>query len=410
MKPNRDERGAAAILVALSLLLLVGFVSLAIDASMGYDDRRDTQNAADNAALAAAWEACNPVVAASPNPIQAARRVAAENGFDNTSPKINVQVTKLAAPTGNMYEVMIFSTEPTSFGRAAGINDGEMTVVSEAVADCKTFPFLGGYALFAGAPSTCNGGVQMDLSGSSQIVNGGIHSNGDMKITGSAPDINGPITYLGDFNGDAGDSEPEKIFGSAIPYPVDLTIGDYKPGGTRAVNAGSDYHSTTSDITDNWLRTNGFGVNAGSGKTEITVSGIYYTTGDIKLTNTRTAPGVKATFVALGQIDITGSGDYTAYDPVIGGANDPGVLAFSNYTNSTNPTCTGAAIKWAVSTGSWTGVMFAPNGAVVFSASSGSTLNGSIFAYTVNLSGSSFNITWQDNPDGDPDFDLSLKQ
>ena len=54
--------------------------------------------------------------------------------------------------------------------------------------------------------------------------------------------------------------------------------------------------------------------------------------------------------------------------------------------------------------------MFAPNGQVKFSASSGGTLNGSIFAYTINLSGSSFDITWQDNPDAEPDFDLSLKQ
>lgn len=399
-----DEQGAAAILTALSLLLLMGFVSLAIDSSMGYDDRRDTQNSADNAALAAAWEACNPVASGSPNPTQAARRIATQNGYNDSSPNIEVQVNSLG---GSVYEVIILSTENTTFGKLPPISDGDLTVVSRAVADCKTFPFLGGYALFAGAPSTCNGGVEMDLSGSSQIVNGGIHSNGDMKITGSAPDINGPVTYLGDFNGDAGDADPEKIFGSPIPYPIEVTLSEFAPGGTRAVAAGADYHSTTGNITDNWLRTNGFAVNAGGGKTEITVSGIYYTTGNIALTNTQVAPGVKVTFASIGNIDITGSGNYTAYSPVIGGANDPGILAISDDGSAS---CTEQDIKWAVSTGTWSGVMFAPNGAIVFSASSGSTLNGSIFAYTVNLSGSSFNITWQDNPDADPDFDLSLKQ
>ena len=174
---------------------------------MGYDDRRDTQNSADNAALAAAWEACNPVASGSPNPTQAARRIATQNGYDHTGPNIDVQVNNLS---GSMYEVIILSTEQNTFGKIPPISDGDMTVVSRAVADCKVFPFLGGYALFAGAPSSCNGGVELDLSGSSQIVNGGIHSNGDMKITGSAPDINGPITFIGDFNGDAGDATPDQ--------------------------------------------------------------------------------------------------------------------------------------------------------------------------------------------------------
>jgi Flp pilus assembly protein TadG len=54
---NESERGAAAFLVAISLVVLVGFAALAIDGGLGFDDRRGTQNAADSAALAAAWEA-----------------------------------------------------------------------------------------------------------------------------------------------------------------------------------------------------------------------------------------------------------------------------------------------------------------------------------------------------------------
>ena len=42
------------------LIAQIAFASLAIDASLGYDERRDAQNAADNAAYAAAYDDCNP--------------------------------------------------------------------------------------------------------------------------------------------------------------------------------------------------------------------------------------------------------------------------------------------------------------------------------------------------------------
>ena len=42
---SRNERGAAAIIAAITLLALLGFTALAIDAGVGYNDRRGTQSA-----------------------------------------------------------------------------------------------------------------------------------------------------------------------------------------------------------------------------------------------------------------------------------------------------------------------------------------------------------------------------
>jgi hypothetical protein len=47
------ERGATAILVAVSLLVLIGFAAIAVDSGIAYADRREQQSAADVGALAA---------------------------------------------------------------------------------------------------------------------------------------------------------------------------------------------------------------------------------------------------------------------------------------------------------------------------------------------------------------------
>lgn len=50
---TRDDRGATAVLVALSALVLMGFVALAVDSGILFSDRRQQQSAADGGALAA---------------------------------------------------------------------------------------------------------------------------------------------------------------------------------------------------------------------------------------------------------------------------------------------------------------------------------------------------------------------
>jgi Flp pilus assembly protein TadG len=401
------ERGATAITVAITMLVLMGFAALALDGGIGFDDRRGTQNAADNAALAAAWESCNPQNSPA-DPAGVAIAVAAENGYDDSAADSSVTVTELAE---HRYEVLIETTNDTTFASpGAGID--EVTVVSRAVADCDVIPFLGGYAIFAGADSSCNGGVELDLTGATKIIDGGVHSNGDLKITGNDEDtdINGPITYVGDIQPSPYPGS-ERLF-EALDYPIDVSITEFSPGGTRAEAAADqgEYHSAVGDdIDDSWMQNNGK-LDPVTG--EITASGIYFTDGDIDLNNVVVANGVKVTFVSdNGQIHIRGSGDVTAYEPIVGGSNDPGLLMYSTYREPpSGPTCTGNAVQWSVSAGTWTGVIFTPYGQARQSFASNATLNGSIIAYTVNLSGSEFYIEWVNNPDAIPDFRVELEE
>lgn len=401
----RDEEGAVAITVAVCLLVLMAFTSIALDVSSGYESRRRTVNSADAAALAAAWEDCNPVDSATPDPVGAALEVAALNGYDNAAPDVSVAVIEVA---DGEFEVSIASRVDSAFGAAGGIDgDGAMTVVSRSVAACVVHPFLGGYALFASGPASCTGGVELDLSGASKLINGGLHSNGDIKVTGSDTEINGDVTYVGGSN-----YEPSAQLATEPPSPLDIDISEFAPGGARAAAAaalGAYVDATGNTIDNSYLTANGYATGTG-GSVTITHSGIYYTDDDISLTNATAAPGVQVTFVAHGQISVQGSGDFTAFEPLTGTGTDPGLLMFSNYLDPAagGPTCTGNAIQWSVSSGTWTGVIYAPNGAARQSSASNSSLNGSIIAYTVDLSGADFSITWLDNPGETPDYEVEL--
>ena len=80
---NFAEKGQALVVIALAAVALFGFVALAIDGSAQYSDRRNAQNAADTAALAAALEKVNELT----------------NGTSDVSPSTSAWAT-CPPPTG----------------------------------------------------------------------------------------------------------------------------------------------------------------------------------------------------------------------------------------------------------------------------------------------------------------------
>jgi hypothetical protein len=119
-----------------------------------------------------------------------------------------------------------------------------------------------------------------------------------------------------------------------------------------------------------------------------------------------TAPGVTVTFVSEGQIEVIGEADLTGYAPVSSGGYSP-LLFLSNAGSP--PACNVNAIQFSGSDISWTGLMYAPNGEIQMSSSSNVSLFGSIIAYTVDVSGSNFSISWQDDTSGAPRFTVELQ-
>lgn len=388
------DRGATAITVAIALLLLMGFTALAMDGGLGYDDRRGTQNAADNAALAAAWEACNPRTSPG-DPVGSALAVAAQNNYDNAAEDTTVTVTPLG-PTE--YEVTIETVNDTTFA-VPGFGVDTITVTSRAVADCEQFPFAGGFALFAQAPGC--GPIELNFTGSDRTVNGGVHSNNDLQLSGASMTIDGPVTYKGNLNDPQGHApQAQQLAGPPLDYPVFYDINDYRPPNGSATSD-PNYRSHNAQINNTWLISNGYATGT-AGSVTITQSGIYYTSGNIELNNPSVEEGVEVTFVAEGPVRFTGSaGNLTAYHDQL--------LVFSNHP-AAGPSCSQVAVQYAMSDATWSGVIFAPHGACRQNTASSSTFDGSIICYTISLNGSAFDITWQDNPDADPEFIVELKE
>lgn len=406
---NYDQSGSAAVLVTVAMLVLIAFAALALDASLGYDERRDAQNAADNAAYAAAYDDCNPKDTAAPNPQKAAREVALQNGFDHSQPDLNVIAVE-NPPSSGIWTVTIEVLDiDSAFGVATPYAPDQLDITATATAHCAPDPFLGGYAVFAGAVGCPQ--PELDISGANVFVDGDVHTNEDVQITGSSPVVTGDITYVppggaAPLNGETASATTQQN------YPLDPNlINDYRPGGSRALAAGANYHdlSAFGNIKNVDMIAQGFGT-GGVSNIQLDTGGIYYSSGNLELKGVTLGPGVTITLVAEGTISIIADGDIVGFDDVDpSNPNSTKLTAFS--WNVAPPVCAPGpanAVNVSANTFDWEGLIFAPNGLVSFSTSSGTTLDGSIIAYMVNLSGSDLSITYDDSANANPKFILEL--
>lgn len=79
-----NERGAVAVITALTLVVLLGFAALAIDVGMMYEERAQLQNGADAAALAVAQSCIEATIVCSAGALDAAEDIADDFARANT--------------------------------------------------------------------------------------------------------------------------------------------------------------------------------------------------------------------------------------------------------------------------------------------------------------------------------------
>jgi subtilisin family serine protease len=233
------------------------------------------------------------------------------------------------------------------------------TIAQPVPATCSS-----GYALWANnseRPET------LMLSGSDSVINGAMHSNADLRLSGSRNQISGAVEYATLFS-DQGDANryptPGQRAASAAPFTYN--IADYRPGGAAALAAQVTGNYTvidgTLDVSDNSL-----------------LDGLYYVTGDAKL-STSNLSGTY-TIVAEGMIDVSGS--------------QQNLRPFSNglllFANKQEPG--GAVIKLAGSNSALHGVIYSPGGMIELSGSA-YQLRGVLLADSLKLSGSHMQISF----------------
>jgi hypothetical protein len=147
MKNKSSEQGQAIVLLVLLITGLVAIAGLAIDGGRLYSARRNAQNAADNAALAAALAMCS-----NQNASTAALASAATNSFNNngTTNTVDVNIPPSSGPNAgdsSYIEVVIDSSETGTISRL--VYKGQLAYSARAVGHCtnSSLPPGNGYAL-----------------------------------------------------------------------------------------------------------------------------------------------------------------------------------------------------------------------------------------------------------------------
>lgn len=200
--------GQAIFLIGVSAMVLIAIMGLAIDGGRLLFLSRETQNAADAAAIAAARAMCRD----DPNYETIGRNTARVNGFDNNDEDVEVEVN--VPPTraahdkagtedciGCYVEVIVTGRIPASF--IGLVYDGPLEATSYAVGACNPnyeaaslsedeLPPL--RAAFNISPDTqCT----LKRTGSTMYVIGGMHANGTLMVNATGQVI-GPVSWYGD--------------------------------------------------------------------------------------------------------------------------------------------------------------------------------------------------------------------
>lgn len=206
-----SEQGQAIILIALVIVGLIAITGLVVDGGMAYANRRQAQNAADSAVLAASLAKLR-----GDNYIFAALQQAQQNGFDNDGERSIVEVHNppISGPyaaNSQYIQVILTANQKTYFGSVIGIRHITNTV--EAVARAKPPAWdeiMNGYGVISLAPgSDCQKNIAFWAHGEGtlEMQGGGIWVNSNHPTCAFFQNGNGSVVI--------DDSSPFIIAGGA---------------------------------------------------------------------------------------------------------------------------------------------------------------------------------------------------
>ena len=185
----RDESGAVLVIVAVSLVALLGFAALAIDVGSFYQAQRQAQSAADAGALAGADD-----IIASPTAVLGDATTYASTNAPSTTPTISA-----TQPTSASVRVTVDASTPAFFGRLLGLTSAKVsaTAVASALNKPSHCASTTGAcdAIFAMSTScTTSPSAAVEVTTGQVNINGAVHSNGSFDATGGNDQF-GPTEY-----------------------------------------------------------------------------------------------------------------------------------------------------------------------------------------------------------------------
>lgn len=441
-RPTRSvdpNSGQAIVLIGISALALLAMMGLAIDGGRLLFLKRETQNAADAAAIAAARAMC----AGRDDFVLAGLSAANANGFDDNetdnwvdvnAPPLNADITIEEECEGCYVEVVVRGEIPASF--VGLVYNGPLTATSRTIGACNPNEFVvlnyeeNGLRAGFSISDTCETGLTI----SDATVLGGLHANGLLKVSPSQGGavVVGPSSYKGQlFQEDktkvdwrvsleddakpdetpagtcertcfesgsdtGGDDEATGGSGSCTPgsFPLDnpfrvcedipdpmaasgVNIARYAPGGDAAVAAAADPNGGYYNYTGSCSpKKNVQDWIYSHISGGVMQTGLYYIPCSVDVNQFDNISGT-ITWVSTGSIHISGGmNNLTAY------IDD---LLF--FANGGSNKCSDKVLKFSGNNNISTGNMYAPHGEIDYSGSY-SEAYGCLTGYQVTISGS----------------------
>lgn len=239
----KSESGNVLMVVGLALPVLLGIAGLGIEGASWYNTRREMQNAADNAAIAAASNADTNFQAE-------ARAVASQYGFTNGAANTVVTAAEnVTCPGGggstDCWSVTITRDVPLAFSKVAGYTGTDSVMVGGANAIRLTTTAIATqsltereYCILAlgngnvlAVDFLTNGAPNADLAGCAVASNTSMTCNGhDLNATfGDAAGVNNGCGNNQNSNMPTVDDPYDQF---ALNIPTDTTCGGSFPGAT----------------------------------------------------------------------------------------------------------------------------------------------------------------------------------
>lgn len=165
----KHEDGQVLVMVAIMMVVLIGFAALIVDVSAMQLTKTNMQNAADAAAIAGAQKLPNVNLA-----VNTAKDYAEFNGAE----KENTTVTTPYKDDPTLIEVVITKNIQHAFARIMGFNDGNVSARAVAKKVANLPSAFTGYAIFSESESTP---LVVGKSGQSECY-GAIHTNNALDL------------------------------------------------------------------------------------------------------------------------------------------------------------------------------------------------------------------------------------
>ena len=317
-KLRKNQEGSVAVLVGVMLLVLVGFLGLALDMANLVVVRTRMQNAVDAAVCAGCLQLSLPIPAGQTQAKTEANSILTANNFSPANATVTFTQDTVRNPT-NAPETNCTLTNnvPTYFMKVLGITTVSLAAYAEAIVESKLQSYPGGpfnYAVFSNTNLIING---------TEKIQGSVHSNGQLTINGSltitqAAEGAKGVTINGTNNlGSVGADTVKDIsvtgtntIGSEYAGVTNIAMPDYssqiKATAATTYNNSQTFNGNLS-ITGNMYVNGSVTING-----QITQTGCILATGSITVNGTSTISGSNQVFLysSGGSITINGQNGF----------------------------------------------------------------------------------------------------